>query len=275
MMPLSDAENDLATALQLAVERDELSLLYQPKLTLNSGCMNGVEALARWTRANGEAVEPSVFVPVAERAGIIDGLTDWVLRTALRQWVGWRDQGASIGIAINISAVTLRDLSFPDHLVRLCHAEGVPPEQVTIELTEGATQHAVRLLDTLTRFRLKGMKVALDDFGTGYSSLLQLRQLPFSELKIDQQFTRDMAAADDARLIVKSVIDLAHALGLSAVAEGVEDVETLRLLADFGCNEVQGFFVARPMAGHDLVPWMLETATRWREICGKSQRLAS
>jgi len=273
--PLSGAENDLATALQLAVEREELELLYQPKLSLRSGCIVGVEALSRWTGEDGVAVEPSVFVPVAEKAGIIDALTDWVFRTAFRQWVSWREQGVELGIAVNVSAVTLRNLDFPDQLLRVCHLEGVPPEHLTVELTEGATQHAVRLLDTLTRFRIKGVKVALDDFGTGYSSLLQLRQLPFSELKIDQNFTHDIAGAEDSRLIVKSVIDLAHALGLTAVAEGVEDAETLRLLADFGCDQVQGFFVARPMQGRELVPWMLDTAAHWRQTCGRTERLAS
>ncbi len=275
MTPLTESENALATALQLAVEREELRLAYQPKLSLRTGCVGSVEALARWDRGEGEPVEPSLFIPIAERAGIIDALTGWALRSALRQWVAWRDQGVTIGIAVNVSAVSLRDLEFPDFLQRLCHLEGVPPDQVTVELTESATQHVIRLLDTLTRFRIKGIKVALDDFGTGFSSLLQLRQLPFTELKIDQHFIRDLATAEDLRLIVKSVIDLAHALGLIAVAEGVEDAETLKLLGELGCDEVQGFFIAKPMAPGDLVPWMLETAARWPEICTRSSRLAS
>jgi EAL domain-containing protein (putative c-di-GMP-specific phosphodiesterase class I) len=123
----------------------------------------------------------------------------------------------------------------------------------------------VQLLDTLTRFRIKGMGVALDDFGTGFSSLLQLRQLPFTELKIDQAFVSDVMIAEDSRLIVRSVIDLAHALGMSAVAEGVENAETLELLASLGCDQVQGFFIARPMEPAKLVPWMLGNSRRWRE----------
>jgi EAL domain-containing protein (putative c-di-GMP-specific phosphodiesterase class I) len=273
--PLTESENRLATALQLAVEREELRLVYQPKLSLRTGCVGSVEALARWDRPGDGTVEPSEFIPLAERSGIIDALTEWAVRTALRQWVAWRDQGVTIGIAVNVSAVSLRDLEFPDFLQRLCHLEGVPPEHVTVELTESATQHVIRLLDTLTRFRIKGMSVALDDFGTGFSSLLQLRQLPFTELKIDQHFIRDLATAEDSRLIVKSVIDLAHALGLTAVAEGVERAETLKLLAELGCDEVQGFYVARPMAAGDFVPWLLDTATRWRDVCGGSARLAS
>jgi EAL domain-containing protein (putative c-di-GMP-specific phosphodiesterase class I) len=166
-------------------------------------------------------------------------------------------------------------VEFPDFLQRLCLLDGVPCEQITVELTEGATQHVLRLLDTLTRFRLKGMGVALDDFGTGYSSLLQLRQLPFTELKIDQCFVADAAREEDSRLIVKSVIDLAHALGLTAVAEGVEDAETLALLDDLGCDHVQGYYVARPMNPGNLVPWILETRSRWQQLGSAGRRIAS
>jgi EAL domain-containing protein (putative c-di-GMP-specific phosphodiesterase class I) len=275
MIPLSSSEDEMATALQLAVERGELTLDYQPKLTLATGSVAGVEALARWEDARFGSVPPAQFIPLAERAGIIDALTESVLRRALGQWVVWHDQGFTMNIAVNISATTLRDVEFPDFLQHLCLLDGVPCEQITVELTEGATQHVLRLLDTLTRFRLKGMGVALDDFGTGYSSLLQLRQLPFTELKIDQCFVADAAREEDSRLIVKSVIDLAHALGLTAVAEGVEDGETLALLADFGCDHVQGFYVARPMNPGHLVPWILESGQRWQQLAASGKRIAS
>jgi EAL domain-containing protein (putative c-di-GMP-specific phosphodiesterase class I) len=275
MTPLTDSENELATALQLAVERDELSLLYQPKIAFQSGSVVGVEALTRWNHPVHGAIDPSTFIPLAERAGIIDALTDWVLGTALKQWAVWRDQGVMMNIAVNVSAITLRNVDFPDLLQRRCQIEGVSCEQVTVELTEGATQHVVRLLDTLTRFRLKGISVALDDFGTGYSSLLQLRQLPFTELKIDQVFVEDLTTAGESRLIVKSVIDLAHALGLTAVAEGVESLEALELLAGMGCDQVQGYFIARPMQGGELVPWMLQTSERWRRYQAGQEPIAS
>jgi EAL domain-containing protein (putative c-di-GMP-specific phosphodiesterase class I) len=260
-------EDAMVAALRGAIERQELGLAYQPKLDLRTGNVSGVEALARWSSRELGVVEPVTFIPLAERAGLIDDLTEWVCRTALRQWAAWRDQGMSLNLALNVSALSLSDVDFPDTLQRLCLTEGVPCEQVTIELTESATQHVVQLLDTLTRFRIKGMGVALDDFGTGYSSLLQLRQLPFTELKVDQSFVRDVATAEDSRLIVKSVIDLAHALGLSCVAEGVEDQATLDVLAELGCDHVQGFLIARPMPGPELVPWMLGSSSRWREIC--------
>jgi EAL domain-containing protein (putative c-di-GMP-specific phosphodiesterase class I) len=154
--------------------------------------------------------------------------------------------------------LTLRDIYFPDFLQRLCQMEGVPCDQLTLEVTEGATQHAVRLLDTLTRFRIKGMGLALDDFGTGYSSLLQLRQLPYTELKIDRCFIADAARDPESRLIVKSIVDLAHGLGLTATAEGVEDEATLDLLRELGCDRAQGFLIAHPMAGPALIPWLLD-----------------
>ncbi|HEY0447019.1 MAG TPA: EAL domain-containing protein [Allosphingosinicella sp.] len=275
MTAFADNDGEAAIALQRALKRGELALHYQPKLDLATGRVTGVEALSRWHDARLGEVGPSAFIPLAERSGIIDGLTEWVCRTALAQWVGWRDQGVSLSIAVNISALTLRDVDFPDFLQRLCQLDGVPCEQVTVELTESATQHVVQLLDTLTRFRIKGMGVALDDFGTGYSSLLQLRQLPFTELKIDQSFVRDAATAEDSRLIIKSVIDLAHALGLTAVAEGVEDEATLKVLAALGCDHVQGFLIAAPMAGSELVPWLLEAGAGWQDFCAGLQGAAA
>src|SRR3954452_13522252 len=246
MIPVSADEEALATDLQLAVDRNALTLAFQPKDEIASGRLTGVQALARWTRPVHGIVEPARFVPLAERFGLIDQLTDWLVRTGLKQWIAWKDQGLRANLAFNISALSLRDIYFPDYLHRLCLVEGVPPACLTIEVTEGATQHLVRLLDTLTRFRLKGMSLSLDDFGTGYSSLLQLRQLPYSELKIDQCFVRDAATSRESRLIVKAVIDLAHGLGLSATAEGVEDEETLSVLGGFGGAHCEGCLLHVP-----------------------------
>jgi EAL domain-containing protein (putative c-di-GMP-specific phosphodiesterase class I) len=257
MSPAS-ADSDLALELQLAIERHELSLAYQPKVEIRTGRLAGVEALARWHHPRLGSVEPALFIGLAERYGSIDALTEWVLRTGLAQWRSWSEQGVKADIAFNISALSLRDIYFPDYLHRLCQTEGVPPAAVTIEVTEGATQHLVRLLDTLTRFRLKGIHVSLDDFGTGYSSLLQLRQLPYSELKIDRCFVRDVATSRESRLIVEAMIGLARGFGLTATAEGVEDEATLALLAELGCDNAQGFLIAEPMEGWQLAPWLLE-----------------
>ncbi len=257
MKCLSTGEPDIGAALQMAAQRDELLLVHQPKIDLATGALVGVEALMRWENDGFGPMNPAVFIPLAERSGAIDTLTEWGLSEALRQWLAWRDQGIRVNIAFNISALTLRDIYFPDYLQRLCHVQGVPCDQLTLEVTEGATQHAIRLLDTLTRFRIKGMGLALDDFGTGYSSLLQLRQLPYTELKIDRCFIADVARDPESRLIVKSIIDLAHGLGLIATAEGVEDEATLTLLRELGCDHAQGFLIARPMRAAELVPWVM------------------
>jgi EAL domain-containing protein (putative c-di-GMP-specific phosphodiesterase class I) len=247
----------IAAELALALDQDRLELVYQPKLALDTGALAGVEALARWRHPRLGDVPPGLFVPAAEAHGGIDRFTDWALAAALRQWCAWRDQGLVTCLAINLSALNLGRLDFPDRLDRLCRSEGVPSDHILLEITESATQKIERLLDTLTRFRIKGFGLSLDDFGTGYSSLLQLRQLPYSELKIDRCFVRDVAGAHESRLIVEAIVRLAHGLGLSATAEGVEDEPTLALLRRLGCDCAQGFFIAAPMAGAELVPWWL------------------
>jgi len=255
----SVSDEALAERLRVALAAEALQLCYQPKIQVATGALSGVEALARWDEDDLGEVEPTTFVRVAERFGLIDELTEWVMKTAFRQWVAWRDQGVTLPLALNVSALSLRDVHLPDHIQRLCMREGVPCEAVTIEVTESATQNVVRLLDTLSRLRLKGMNVSLDDFGTGFSSLIQLRQLPYSEIKIDQCFVRDASSSRESRLIVKAVIDLAHGLGLAATAEGVEDAATLELLRELGCDEAQGFFIARPMKGPLIVDWVLKS----------------
>lgn len=256
--------NDIATALDRAIERDELVMLYQPKISLLSGALVGVEALMRWRSPQFGIVDPSMFIPIAERSGAIDELTEWGLRTALQQWRHWSEQGLRTDVAFNISALTLRDLHLPDFIERMCQIEGVPCEQLIIEVTEGATQHASRLLDTITRFRIKGMGVDLDDFGTGYSSLLQLRQLPYTGVKIDRCFVKDAASDPEAHLIVDCVIKLAHGLGLSVTAEGVEDEETMALLCDLKCDQAQGFHISAPIKGTELAHWVLGAGAEWR-----------
>jgi EAL domain-containing protein (putative c-di-GMP-specific phosphodiesterase class I) len=260
MLLTSVSDPELATRLQLAIERGEIFLAYQPKLHLSSGIVTGVEALARWEDAELGPIEPAAFVPVAERYGLIDALTDCVFHCATRQWVAWQDQGIKVHLAVNISALSLRDVYLPDYIQRVCMREGMPCDHLTVEVTESATQNVVRLLDTLTRFRLKGISVSLDDFGTGYSSLLQLRQLPYTEIKIDQCFVKDAARSEDSRLIARAIVDLAHAMGLIATAEGVEDLDTLKLLRELGCDDVQGFIVSPPLAGTAFTEWLMSFA---------------
>jgi EAL domain-containing protein (putative c-di-GMP-specific phosphodiesterase class I) len=253
----------LVKALELALGSQQLHMLYQPTVSLRDGALIRVEALMRWDHPELGAVEPSRFIPLAEKHGLIDELTQWGLRTILRQWLDWRDQGIDTCIALNISALSLHNLDFPDLVERMCEALEVPTDRLVLELTEGATQPLVKLIDTLTRFRIKGIGLAIDDFGTGYSSLMQLRQLPFTDVKIDRAFIRDVDRARDSRLIVASIADLAHGLGLTATAEGVETVDQLSAVRDLGCDAVQGYLVAPPLAPDALADWKRRFRTEW------------
>jgi EAL domain-containing protein (putative c-di-GMP-specific phosphodiesterase class I) len=246
-----------------ALEGQRLHMAYQPSVSLRDGSLVRVEALVRWDDPELGAVEPSRFVPLAEEHGLIDDLTQWGLRTILRQWVNWCEEGIDTHIAFNISALSLEHLDFPDLVERLCRALDVPADRIVLELTEGATQPLVTLMDTLTRFRIKGIGLAIDDFGTGYSSLMQLRQLPFTEVKVDQAFVADVARSSDCRLIVQSIAELARGLGLASTAEGVETIEQLRLIRELGCDNVQGYLISPPLEPKALKEWKRKFRRSW------------
>ena len=260
------ADEKLIRGLSRALEEQQLHMLYQPKVKLRDGALERVEALVRWDDPELGQVEPSKFVPLAEENGLIDDLTQWGLRTILRQWLDWRDEGIDTAIAFNISALSLQHLDFPDLVERMCTALEVPTDRLVLELTEGATQPLVKLMDTLTRFRIKGIGLAIDDFGTGYSSLMQLRRLPFTEVKIDQAFVADVDHARDSRLIVHAIAELAHGLGLIATAEGVETVQQLRVVAELGCDLVQGYLISPPLEPKALGPWKRAFRREWPKL---------
>jgi len=258
-----DGDARMLSSLVRALEQQQLHMVYQPKVSLHDGHLTRVEALVRWDDPDFGPVPPSRFVPLAEQHGLIDELTQWGLRKILRQWVEWRDAGIDICVAFNISAHSLEHLDFPDLVERMCRALDVPTDRLVLELTEGATQPLVKLIDTLTRFRIKGIGLAIDDFGTGYSSLMQLRQLPFTEVKIDQAFVADVDRSRDCRLIIQSVADLAHGLGLTCTAEGVETIEQLRAVRELGCDLAQGYLISPPLEPSDLKSWMAGFRRRW------------
>lgn len=244
--------------LKRAADSGDLFLMYQPKLDLRTHRITGVEALARWQHPKRGSICPSTFVPATERSGFIDWFSEWVLRVAVRQWSAWRSQGLDLEVAVNISAFNLEDVRFPDLVGAICEEEEMPCERLMLELTEGATQEAIRLMDTVARFRLKGFGISLDDFGTGYGSLVQLRGLPFTELKIDQRFVSDLLVSNDSRAITRGLIAIAHDIGLIVTAEGVEDMATLDALKALQCDKAQGFAIARPMTGDVLHKWISE-----------------
>jgi EAL domain-containing protein (putative c-di-GMP-specific phosphodiesterase class I) len=260
---MTGTDAQLLKSFEKALEAGQLRMVYQPKVSLRDGRLVRVEALVRWDDPRLGPVEPSRFVPLAEAHGLIDELTRWGLQTILRQWLEWRDDGIDTCIAFNISALSLQSLDFPDLVERMCGALGVPTDRLVLELTEGATQPLVKLMDTLTRFRIKGIGLAIDDFGTGYSSLMQLRQLPFTEVKIDQAFVADAERSRDCRLIIQSITGLAHGLGLSATAEGVETLQQLRLVRELGCDVVQGYLISQPLDPGLLKAWKAKFRHAW------------
>jgi len=263
---MTAADKRLLESFGKALAAQKLNLVYQPKVSLKDGRLTRVEALVRWDDPDLGPVPPSRFVPLAEKHGLIDPLTEWGLRETLTQWRAWLDQGLETRLAFNISAVSLQRLDFPDLVEGMCRELEVPTDRLVLELTEGATQPLVRLMDTLTRFRIKGMGLAIDDFGTGYSSLMQLRQLPFTEVKIDRCFVADLPEAHDSRLIVKTVAELAHGLGLVATAEGVETIEQLRAVRELGCDVAQGYLISKPIPPEEMIPWKNAFKERWTTL---------
>jgi EAL domain-containing protein (putative c-di-GMP-specific phosphodiesterase class I) len=261
----------LVAALRQALESQRLKMVYQPKVSLRDGSMTRVEALVRWDDPELGPVEPSRFIPLAEEHGLIDDLTLWGLRNILRQWVEWNEDALDTNIAFNISALSLQNLDFPDLVERMCRGLDVPCDRLVLELTEGATQPLIKLMDTLTRFRIKGIGLAIDDFGTGYSSLMQLRHLPFTEVKIDQAFIADADRSSDCRLIIKTITDLAHGLGLIATAEGVETLEQLHLVQEIGCDFVQGYLISPPMEPRALKGWLGKFRARWPAMLAREE----
>jgi EAL domain-containing protein (putative c-di-GMP-specific phosphodiesterase class I) len=263
----------LIAALEFALKKQRLHMLYQPKVRLRDGTLASVEALVRWDDPELGSIEPSRFVPLAEEHGLIDELTQWGLRTILRQWLDWREEGIDVQIAFNISALSLEHLDFPDLVERMCGGLEVPTDRLMLELTEGATQPLVKLMDTLTRFRIKGLGLAIDDFGTGYSSLMLLRQLPFTEVKIDRAFVADVPCSRDSRLIVQAITELARGLGIASTAEGIETVEQLRALSELGCDLVQGYLLSPPIDPRGLRSWKEQFRREWPSLMA-DERLA-
>jgi EAL domain-containing protein (putative c-di-GMP-specific phosphodiesterase class I)/ActR/RegA family two-component response regulator len=244
------------STLRQAIDRGELFLEYQPRVNVPSRTVSGVEALVRWAHPDRGTVMPCDFLPVAESSALIDQLTSHVFEIALAQLASWRRSGLECQVSINLSARNVRDLDLADRLASRCQQLDIPPACVALELTESAAmEEGPRALDILTRLRLKGFELAIDDFGTGYSSLVQLHRLPFGELKIDRTFVTECDTAREANVIVRTIIDLAHNLGLHACAEGVETEAVVRTLEEAGCDLVQGYHIARPMAADQVVSW--------------------
>ena len=199
---------------------------------------------------------PDQFIPVAEKFGLIDGLTSQIFDQGL-DWFAKSFPESNLKMSMNISAKSLVDINLADNLSDLCHQNMVPPERVVLELTEtSAMVDPILSLDLMTRFRVKGFQLSIDDFGTGYSSMVQLVRLPFSEIKVDKSFVVRSQQSRESRTVIKSIIDLGHSLDLQVTAEGVEDLDTLNYLNSLGCDLAQGYFIAHPMPGEAACSWV-------------------
>jgi EAL domain-containing protein (putative c-di-GMP-specific phosphodiesterase class I)/CheY-like chemotaxis protein len=249
-------------ALTTALDKGEIHVHYQPKATrLSPGrwIVEGVEALARWQHPALGFISPVRFIPLAEKNGLIRRLTEHVLEISLAQCRAWDANGMHLSVAVNLSPQLLNDLSFPDHVARMAAQVGADARRIIFEVTESAAMFdPSTTMDVLTRMRVKNFGLSIDDFGTGYSSLKQLYLMPFSELKIDTSFVRDIFAHEDARTMVETMVLLAHKLRLTACAEGVESQEILDFLDGVGCDRAQGYYIGRPMLGSVLEQAVLE-----------------
>jgi len=251
------ARLSLIADLRHALVDGALALHYQPQVAVGSGRVVGVEALARWPHPTHGFVPPDQFIPLAEGMGLIGALTDWVLDTAIRQCRVWRDAGHALVVAVNLSAATLHDARLPTTISRLLRVHGVPAGSLRLEVTESALMaDPARAGVVLAGLAEVGVGISVDDYGTGYSSLSYLKRLPVDELKIDRAFVRSLTTDEADRIIVASTIGLGHSLGLTVVAEGVEDEATWTSLAALGCDAVQGYHLGRPMPVAELEGWL-------------------
>ncbi len=254
---------------QQAIETGELITVYQPKAALATGHVHGVETLMRWQHPDDGLVSPDAFIPIAEEHGLIEELTRASLRMALRDLRSWLEQGVDVHVGVNVSMDNLVRLDFPDLVIAALAEVGVPATRLVLEVTESRLmRNVVAALDILTRLRLRHIALSIDDFGTGHSSLAQLRDIPFTELKLDKSFVHGARQNIANRAIVQANLHLARELGMRSVAEGVEDRDDWNLLRELGCDLAQGYFVSRPMPAAEFPRWTAAWEARRVELMG-------
>lgn len=246
--------------LRSAIDLDELVLYYQPKIDLSTRKINGVEALVRWKHPQHGLMPPDEFIPLAEQTGLIKVLTLWVLKEAMRQQAVWRQGGRELAIAVNLSVRNLQDAQFPDRVSKIMEMINRTSKGLWLEITETAImqdpERAQSVLDSLDKMNVQ---LSIDDFGTGYSSLTYLRSLPVQEIKIDKSFVMGMFKSENDAVIVRSIIDLAHNIGMRVIAEGIEDEPTFNALVKLGCDAGQGYYFGKPMPSEEFDGWLKQS----------------
>jgi EAL domain-containing protein (putative c-di-GMP-specific phosphodiesterase class I)/CheY-like chemotaxis protein len=240
---------------------EEFEPFYQPKIELRTGRVKGAEALARWRHPRNGIVLPYAFLGLLEEHAQISELTWAMLARSARDCRSWRDAGLDLNVAVNLSVKQLADPGISEAITWQVASQGLDPRHMILEITESAAMTDVgRVLENLTRLRMKGFGLSIDDYGTGYSSMQQLTRIPFTELKIDQSFVQHAAHQESSRMILESSLDMARRLRVASVAEGAETQADWNLLREVGCDLAQGFFIARPMSAADFPAWVREWA---------------
>jgi EAL domain-containing protein (putative c-di-GMP-specific phosphodiesterase class I)/GGDEF domain-containing protein len=253
---LTGADLALLADLGMAEERGELRLVFQPQVAASSGEVVSVEALLRWKSRTRGDVSPGIFIPLAERTGLINRITEWVLPEALNTQVRWRQQGLAITTSVNLSPVTMTRQDLAESVLEELRTRSLPPSCLTLEITETAVTNLLHAVLRLTPLREAGIQVSLDDFGSGNTSLSSLPHLPLNELKLDQQFVRRSRESHNDLAIVRTIIELAGRLNLVCVAEGVETEELYADMVAMGFDLLQGYFVAKPLSEDELVQFV-------------------
>ena len=251
------------TEVEHAMAERQWVLHYQPKVSLSTGALVGMEALVRWNHPEHGLVYPDSFVWIAEECGVIDGLTEWVLQEATQQLARWDARGMRIQIAVNVSMDNLRAPDFARRAASIVREAGTSPQDVTLEITESRAMSPTSApLESLVRLRMLRFKLSIDDFGTGHSSLAQLRDVPFTELKIDKGFVHGARGNQIIRPMLDGSLGIAKRLGMVSVAEGVETAEDWHLLREIECDIAQGYFIGRPMTVSRVADWIVEWGGR-------------
>jgi diguanylate cyclase (GGDEF)-like protein len=253
----SPARLGLLGELRRAIDREELELYYQPKITMADGRSAGMEALLRWRHPKRGLIAPDEFLPIAEQTYLMKAISQYVVGLALRQTARWWQEGLPVQIAVNVSGRDLLDSALAETITAGLMAHGLPVAALQLEITERILMNEPAYAgDTVAGLARLGIPLSLDDFGTGYSSLVRLKRLPVEEIKIDSSFVRRMTESPDDMIIVRSIVDLARTLGLRSVAEGVEDGRTADLLRKMGCDAAQGWHFGRPMDAAAATTWL-------------------
>ncbi|MBX9937357.1 MAG: EAL domain-containing protein, partial [Burkholderiaceae bacterium] len=251
LLKQAECRRRLEDDLRLAVEQRELKLVFQPIVDLRTGLLAGAEALLRWQHAERGAISPEVFIPLAERIGLIGEIGRQVLNDACRQAAHWRRDGLNIYVSVNVSASQIPEELPPESILETLRHHNLPSQAIALEITEGVLMGNISVVQNwIAQLRAAGLRIYLDDFGTGYSSLSYLKRFPMDTVKVDKSFIMDMS---DDHTLVDAIITMTGSLGLTVVAEGIEDIEQLDLLRSMGCGYGQGYLFSRPVAAADFM----------------------